>query len=110
MSVRSLIVLGISGGLLPCADALAILLLAISVNRAALGIGLLIAFSLGIAVTLTVLGIVAASGQRILRRYNQLEPLFARLPLVSAIFVVILGLVLVGQAVVALVGWLRMKG
>jgi ABC-type nickel/cobalt efflux system permease component RcnA len=98
MGLRSLIALGISGGLLPCADALAILLLAISVNRAALGIVLLIVFSLGIAVTLTVLGLVAASGQRALRRYNRLEPILAHLPLVSAIVVLVLGLVLIGQA------------
>ena len=102
MSLRSLIILGISGGLLPCADALAILLLAVSVNRAALGLLLLVAFSLGIAVTLTVLGILAASGQRALRRYNRLEPLFARLPLISAIVVLGLGLVLMGQAVISL--------
>jgi nickel/cobalt transporter (NicO) family protein len=102
MSLRSLILLGISGGLLPCADALAILLLAISVNRAALGLVLLVAFSLGIAVTLTALGIIAASGQRALRRYNRLEPILARLPLVSAVVVLVLGVVLIGQAVTSL--------
>ncbi len=102
MSLRSLILLGISGGLLPCADALAILLLAISVNRAALGLVLLVSFSLGIAVTLTALGIIAASGQRALRRYNRLEPILARLPLVSAVVVLVLGVVLMGQAITSL--------
>jgi nickel/cobalt exporter len=84
VSWRALIVLGISGGLLPCADALAILLLSVSVNRIALGVVLLVAFSTGIALTLTLIGILAAAGQRVLKRYDRLQPLLLRLPLASA--------------------------
>jgi ABC-type nickel/cobalt efflux system permease component RcnA len=98
---RSLIVLGISGGLLPCADALAILLLSVSVNRIALGLVLLIAFSLGIALTLTLIGLAAAGGQRVLRRYDRLEPILARLPLASAAVVTVLGLVITYQGALA---------
>ena len=103
ISWRALITLGISGGLLPCADALAILLLSVSVNRIALGLVLLLAFSAGIALTLTVIGVIAAGGQRILRRYNRLEPILARLPLASAAVVLALGLILTWQGATILI-------
>jgi ABC-type nickel/cobalt efflux system permease component RcnA len=99
---RSLLMLGVSGGLLPCADALAILLLSVSVNRIGLGLVLLLAFSLGIALTLTLIGVIAAGGQRVLRRYNRLQPLLARLPLASAAVVLVLGVVMTYEGILAL--------
>ena len=99
---RALVALGISGGLLPCADALAILLLSVSVNRIALGLVLLLAFSAGIALTLTMIGLVAAGGQRMLRRYDRLEPVLARLPVASAVIVLGLGAILSYQGVLAM--------
>ncbi len=99
ISWRALTMLGISGGLLPCADALAILLLAISVNHVVLGLVLLLAFSLGIGVTLTMLGTLAAGGQHMLRRYNRLQPMLAWLPLASALVVLVLGVLLLGQTI-----------
>lgn len=102
ISWRALIVLGFSGGLLPCADALAILLLAISVNHVVLGLFLLMSFSLGIGLTLTLLGVIAAGGQRLLGRYNRLQTVLAWLPVVSAIVVIVLGVLLLWQAATAI--------
>lgn len=54
----SLLALGISGGLLPCPSALVLMLSAISLGRVGYGLVLTFAFSLGLAATLTAVGLV----------------------------------------------------
>jgi nickel/cobalt transporter (NicO) family protein len=53
---RSLLTLGISGGLVPCPSAMVLLLAAVALNKTAYGMLLVIAFSVGLAMTLTVVG------------------------------------------------------
>ncbi|MEZ4583540.1 MAG: sulfite exporter TauE/SafE family protein [Caldilineaceae bacterium] len=53
---RSLLALGISGGLLPCPSALVVMLSATALQRVGLGLVLIIAFSLGLAGKLTGVG------------------------------------------------------
>jgi ABC-type nickel/cobalt efflux system permease component RcnA len=60
VSRRSLITLGVSGGLAPCPDALAILLLAIGINQAGFGMLAIVAFSVGLAGVLVGLGLAVA--------------------------------------------------
>ncbi|MGI8642061.1 MAG: nickel/cobalt transporter [Pyrinomonadaceae bacterium] len=54
---RSLLALGISGGLLPCPSALVLMLSAINLNRIGYGIVLTLVFSFGLAATLTAVGL-----------------------------------------------------
>lgn len=54
---KSLLALGISGGLLPCPSALVLMLSAISLNRVGYGLVLTMAFSFGLAATLTAVGL-----------------------------------------------------
>ncbi len=54
---RSLLALGISGGLLPCPSALVLMLAAISKNRIGYGLILTLVFSFGLAATLTAVGL-----------------------------------------------------
>lgn len=54
---RSLLALGISGGLLPCPSALVVLLSAIALHRVSYGLLLVLAFSVGLAGTLTAVGL-----------------------------------------------------
>ncbi len=58
ISWKSLLGLGISGGLLPCPSALVLMLSAISLGRAGFGLILTLAFSLGLAATLTAVGLI----------------------------------------------------
>jgi ABC-type nickel/cobalt efflux system permease component RcnA len=58
VSWRSLLGLGISGGLLPCPSALVLMLSAISLGRIGYGLILTLVFSLGLAATLTVVGLI----------------------------------------------------
>lgn len=66
VSMRGLLALGVSGGLLPCPAALVVLLAAISFHNVALGLLLVAAFSAGLATVLTTLGLaVLYAGRRL---------------------------------------------
>ena len=88
---RSLIALGISGGLVPCPDAIAILLVAIAINRILLGLALIISFSLGLAVVLIVIGLLMVNSRRLFDRISFLDRLAPVMPIVSAVIVLALG-------------------
>ena len=49
ITTRSMLALGVSGGILPCPSALVVMLGAIALHRAAFGLALVVAFSLGLA-------------------------------------------------------------
>jgi ABC-type nickel/cobalt efflux system permease component RcnA/Tol biopolymer transport system component len=97
---RSLIALGISGGLVPCPDAIAILLVAIAINRILLGLALILSFSLGLAVVLIVIGLLMVNSRRLFDRTGILDRFAPVLPVVSAVIVVILGAALTWGAAV----------
>jgi ABC-type nickel/cobalt efflux system permease component RcnA/Tol biopolymer transport system component len=88
---RSLITLGISGGLVPCPDAIAILLVAIAINRILLGLALIISFSLGLAIILIIIGLLMVNGSRLFTRIDSLNKVAPALPVVSAAIVLVLG-------------------
>ncbi|MBN1993826.1 MAG: PD40 domain-containing protein [Anaerolineae bacterium] len=94
VSWRSLVALGVSGGLVPCPDAIAILLVAIALNRIMLGLSLIVAFSLGLAVVLIFIGLAMVHSRRLFDKmdaFNRWAPL---MPVASAVIVLALGLVL----------------
>ena len=64
----SLLALGISGGLLPCPSALLALLGAVAVGRAGFGLMVVVSFSLGLAATLTGVGLLFLYAGRFLER------------------------------------------
>ncbi len=96
---RSLLALGVSGGLLPCPSALVVLLSAIALHRVAFGLLLIVAFSLGLAGVLVGLGLLLVYARDRLQRLSIGGGLATRLlPVVSALFVVVAGLVITIQA------------
>jgi len=64
VSVASLMVLGASGGLVPCPSALVLLLSSVALGRIGLGLTLLVAFSAGLAIVLMAIGMAAVYGKR----------------------------------------------
>src|ERR1700683_5652465 len=58
VSWRSLAALGISGGLVPCPSAMVLLLAAVALNKTAYGMLLVLVFSVGLALTLTAVGLL----------------------------------------------------
>ena len=65
---RSLLALGISGGLLPCPSALVVMLGAIALQRVLLGLVLIVAFSAGLAATLSAIGLAMVYSGRLAGR------------------------------------------
>jgi ABC-type nickel/cobalt efflux system permease component RcnA len=89
-----LLVLGISGGMVPCVSATVVLLFAVYLGKILLGLVLILAFSLGLSATLIVLGVLVVRGRRWLERWSSGRRgrwVLAALPLASAAAVTILG-------------------
>jgi ABC-type nickel/cobalt efflux system permease component RcnA len=93
VSMASLVALGASGGLVPCPSALVLLLTAVSLGRTGLGLILLVAFSAGLAVVLTVIGLVVLYAKHWLPdgQKTATHAVFRYLPVVSAAVIVCIG-------------------
>jgi nickel/cobalt exporter len=92
LSPRSLFAVGISGGLLPCPSALVVLLAAISLHRVAFGMLLVVAFSAGLALTITGIGLVAVLARSAFRTLRLDGRVATFLPAVSALVILAAGL------------------
>jgi len=91
---RSLIPLAISGGLVPCPDAIAILLLAATINRIPFGLSLILAFSFGLAVILIIVGLLIVQGRRLFERLRWFNRAAVVMPVFSALIVLGAGIFL----------------
>jgi ABC-type nickel/cobalt efflux system permease component RcnA len=89
---RSLLALGVSGGLLPCPSALVVMLSAISLGRVGYGLALIVAFSVGLAATLTAAGLLFVYASRFAagRRAGE-GRLVKALPVLSALVIACAG-------------------
>jgi ABC-type nickel/cobalt efflux system permease component RcnA len=91
-----LAVLAASGGLLPSPTAIIVLLASIALGRAAFGVALVGAFSLGLAASLALVGVLAVRARsRLAPRLGRWAPL---LPLGSASAIAAVGALLVVRA------------
>ena len=108
VSMAGLIALGASGGLVPCPTALVLLLSSISVGRVGLGLILLVAFSGGLAVVLTAVGLAVLYARHLLpdRQRASQNKAFRYLPVASAAVIVCVGLMMTGVSL----GWIRPVG
>ena len=93
-----LLSLGISGGIVPCVDALIGLLFAISLDKLVWGLIILCAFSLGLAAVLVAIGILMVIAKPVIERFTGEGIWLQRLPMISAAVVILLGAVLVFKA------------
>ena len=92
MGWRSLLALGVSGGLLPCPSALILLLSAVALQKVGFGLILIIAFSIGLASVLTGIGLAMVyAGKLFSRLPTKQAGLLRLLPAVSALFITIAG-------------------
>lgn len=81
--------MGAAAGLIPCPTALVVLLGAIAQHQVGLGLVLIVAFSLGLASTLVVLGLgVVWAGGRLTARVSFSGRAAAALPAASAVVIV----------------------
>lgn len=97
---------GLTGGLLPCPSALAVLLVCMQLKAFTLGFAMVVGFSLGLAATLIAVGLVAAwSVQKAQKSSNsRFMALAAKLPYASAGLVMVIGIVMIGHGVLMMRG------
>jgi ABC-type nickel/cobalt efflux system permease component RcnA len=86
--------LGITGGIIPCPDALAVLLAAIAAGKIALGMGIIFLFSLGLAFALILVGMIIVFTKRLLQGQRKLGLIVGYLPYVSSLFITGLGVLM----------------
>ena len=96
---RSLVGVGVSGGLLPCPSALVVLLAAISLHRVAFGLLLIVAFSAGLALSITAVGLLAVAAKRAFGRVGFDGRIVGLLPAVSALVILLAGVAMTARAV-----------
>lgn len=95
LSMRGLIALGASGGLVPCPSALVLMLSAIAIDRTAFGLALLVSFSIGLAFVLMAIGAMVLYAKNLIPGDKAIShPAFRFVPVFSAFVVLILGVLM----------------
>ena len=108
VNLKSLIALGISGGLIPCPSALLLLLSSIALGQVSYGLLLVLSFSLGLASVLTGLGLLLIYSKHLFARLPiekwtgqkslRLGWLMKVVPIVTATAITLIGLAISTQA------------
>jgi ABC-type nickel/cobalt efflux system permease component RcnA len=96
--MRGLLAVGVSGGILPCPSALVVLLAAISLHRVAFGLVLIVAFSVGLALAITAVGLAAVLAKKAFARRSFDGLLVRALPAVSAAVILAAGVAMTLRA------------
>jgi ABC-type nickel/cobalt efflux system permease component RcnA len=106
MGRRGLFALGLSGGMIPSVSALLVLIGSISIGRPAWGIVLTVAFGLGMAAVLVGVGLALVHARKLVERMPVAGALRfgERLPVITAAVVLVAGLLIAGQGLVAITG------
>jgi ABC-type nickel/cobalt efflux system permease component RcnA len=98
---REALVAAAGGNVAPCPAALVVLLAAIASHRIGFGLTLIVAFGIGLAATLTLLGIAVVRGAAWLARRPSLDRFAGAAPLVTASAIVAIGAWTIGEGAVA---------
>jgi ABC-type nickel/cobalt efflux system permease component RcnA len=86
---------GITGGIVPCPDALAVLLVSISAGKILWGMGIIFFFSLGLAAALILTGTLLVLTRRMLGRNRGFALIEEYLPRASSLFIMALGILMI---------------
>jgi nickel/cobalt transporter (NicO) family protein len=95
-----LITLGVSGGIVPCPAALAVLLAAVSYGQFVRGLSLVIIFSIGMAAVLVAIGIAMVKAASFAGKYLAESRWTKVVPVISAAVITLVGVGLTIKAVV----------
>ena len=87
-----IVVFGLTGGLIPCPAAVTVLLLCLQLKEFTLGAVLVLCFSIGLAITLVVVGVAAAlSVRHATKRWSWFSTLARRAPYFSSVLIIVVG-------------------
>lgn len=93
VTTRGLLMLGLSGGVVPCGSAFALLLMATAEVGVEQGLMLVVAFSLGLATVLGGIGVLVVNARERIEnwRLTRIDGWATRVPIVSALLVCLMG-------------------
>lgn len=97
VSLKQILALGISGGMVPCPTAIVILLMAITLKKTLWGLSLILAFSLGLAGVLIVIGIMMVTGVSLITssKHINLDKFIRILSILSPALITLIGLAII---------------
>jgi ABC-type nickel/cobalt efflux system permease component RcnA len=95
----------LTGGLLPCPSALAVLLVCLQLKKVTLGFALVLGFSIGLAITLVTVGVIAAlSVKHASERFKGFGEFARKAPYASSGVLIVIGLLVAIQGLMHLTG------
>jgi ABC-type nickel/cobalt efflux system permease component RcnA len=104
VTTGQIILFGLTGGLLPCPSAFAVLLVCLQLKRFSLGFAVVLAFSVGLAITLVTVGAVAAlSVRQASRHFKGFGEWARKAPYISSTVMTVIGLVVLAEGVRGLI-------
>jgi len=105
VTTGQIIVFGLTGGLIPCPAAITVLLLCLQLKEIALGVALVLCFSIGLAITLVTVGAAAAlSVKHVSQRYSWFGTVAHKAPYFSSGLILLIGVYLGIQGLGQFVG------
>ncbi len=97
----SLFALGVTGGIIPCPEALIVLLSAISLHRIGYGLVLILAFSIGLALVLMGIGMIMVYARSFIDIFSGEGKITRWLPIVSSVVISVLGFAIAIQSLIS---------
>lgn len=98
VTTGQIIVFGLTGGLLPCPSAFAVLLVCLQLKKVTLGFALVLGFSIGLAITLVTTGCIAAiSIKHASKKFKGFGEFARKVPYVSSTLLILIGLLVAIQ-------------
>ena len=93
VTTAQIAIFGLTGGLIPCPGAITVLILCLQLREFALGAALVVAFSVGLALTMVASGVLAAiSVKHVSKRFRGFGELVRRAPYVSGAVILLIGI------------------
>ena len=105
VTTGQIVLFGLTGGLIPCPGAITVLLLCLQLKQFALGAVLVLCFSIGLALTMVVSGVIAAlSVKHVSRRWSGFGEIIRKAPFLSGIVILLIGVYMLVNGYLALGG------
>ncbi len=93
VTTSQIILFGLTGGLLPCPSAFAVLLICLQLKKINLGFALVLGFSVGLAITLVTVGSIAAiSVKHASKKFKRFGEFARKIPYASSTILILIGL------------------
>ncbi|EMP4332046.1 TPA: nickel/cobalt efflux protein RcnA [Pseudomonas aeruginosa] len=103
VTTGQIVMFGLTGGLVPCPASITVLLLCLQLKRFVLGAGLVLCFSIGLAITMVVSGTVAAlSVKQVSKKWNGFGDFARKAPYFSSALILLVGFYMAYQGASAL--------